>query len=83
VERALAGQPQSSFQILSTVVVPARIYEWKASPVTRGQALEVQDRNRPALQSAFAAGHSVLGYERDSVGNGKFLLGKWEEAWLY
>jgi hypothetical protein len=25
----------------------------------------------------------VLSYERDDEGNGKFLLGKWDEAWSY
>jgi hypothetical protein len=25
----------------------------------------------------------VLGYERDSEGNGKFLLGEWDEKWSY
>jgi hypothetical protein len=25
----------------------------------------------------------VLGYERDERGNGRFLLGKWDEGWRY
>jgi len=25
----------------------------------------------------------VLGYERDASGNGKFLLGEWDEGWRY
>jgi hypothetical protein len=25
----------------------------------------------------------VLGYERDSQGNGKFQLGAWDEKWSY
>jgi len=33
--------------------------------------------------SAFASGLAVLGYERDSEGNGKFLLGHWDEKWSY
>jgi len=24
-----------------------------------------------------------LGYERDQQGNGRFLLGRWEEEWMY
>jgi hypothetical protein len=25
----------------------------------------------------------VLGYQRDEAGNGKYLLGKWDENWAY
>jgi len=25
----------------------------------------------------------VLGYERDAEGNGKFVLGNWDEEWSY
>jgi hypothetical protein len=32
---------------------------------------------------AFSDGLAVLGYERDDGGNGKFLLGKWDEKWSY
>ena len=32
---------------------------------------------------AFADGLAVLGYERDQQGGGKFLLGRWEEKWMY
>ena len=28
-------------------------------------------------------GLAVLGYERDAEGNGKFLLGHWDEKWSY
>jgi predicted GNAT superfamily acetyltransferase len=64
-----------------TIDVPAPIYEWKASPATRGRAAEVQSRNREAFLSAFARGLAVLGYERDREGNGRFLLGRWDEGW--
>ena len=40
-------------------------------------------RNRELLQSAFARGLSCLGYERDDTGNGRFLLGRWDEDWSY
>ena len=26
---------------------------------------------------------AVLRYERDQQGNGKFLLGRWDEDWMY
>jgi predicted GNAT superfamily acetyltransferase len=63
--------------------VPGQIYAWKASLETRGQAADVQSRNRELFQQSFAHGLSVLGYERDAADNGKFLLGKWDEPWSY
>jgi len=63
--------------------VPAEVYEWKAEATTRAQALAVQERNRERFQRAFAEGLSVLGYERGECGNGRFLLGKWDEGWQY
>ena len=66
-----------------SVDVPLQIYEWKASAATRTRALEVQERNREQLTKAFASGLSVLGYERDGKGNGRFLLGEWDELWRY
>lgn len=65
------------------VDVPHEIYQWKADPATRNSAEEVQTRNRQRLQSAFARGLVCLGYERDSQGNGRFLLGRWDENWSY
>jgi predicted GNAT superfamily acetyltransferase len=72
-----------AFSIQQTVTVPGSIYEWKACTDTRFRAKEVQDRNRDLFLRAFQEGLSVLGYERDSGGNGKFLLGRWEEKWYY
>jgi hypothetical protein len=60
--------------------VPAEIYEWKTAAATRPRAFAVQGTNRERFQSAFAAGLSVLGYERDGRGNGQFLLGEWDEG---
>ncbi len=67
----------------SSVLVPAQIYDWKAAPETRGKAQQVQERNREHFLQAFSQGLAVLGYERDTEGNGKFLLGPWEEKWSY
>jgi len=83
VERVLSGQPKPTFASAQAITVPAQVYEWKASPATRRQALEVQERNRPVFERTFSAGLAVLGYERDKAGNGKFLLGKWNEKWEY
>jgi predicted GNAT superfamily acetyltransferase len=79
----LCGGRHPAFRIEETIPVPCEIYAWKAAPETRSRAQEVQDRNREAFLRAFADGLSVLGYERDAAGNGKFLLGQWEEKWYY
>ena len=82
VRRTLAGEP-ASFEIAGQVDVPADIYRWKASPEHREAARQVQARNAAALQDAFARGLSVLGYGRGEVGDGRFLLGFWDEAFSY
>ena len=63
--------------------VPVEIYAWKEQPDTRQKAAVVQLRNREAFLAAFARGLACLGYERDASGNGRFLLGRWEEDWSY
>ncbi len=76
-----AGRPD--VRVEESIDVPHEIYAWKADPALRAEAEEVQSRNRMALQSAFAKGLSCLGYERDAEGNGRFLLGRWDECWSY
>jgi predicted GNAT superfamily acetyltransferase len=83
VEAVLAEAPRAKFECRARIDVLAEIYAWKASAETRAQALAVQARNRDVFQRAFAEGLSVLGYERDEHGNGRFLLGGWDEAWRY
>lgn len=73
----------SAFREEGSISVPAQIYEWKAAAETRLQAQQVQERNREQFLRAFAHGLAVLGYERDAEGNGKFLLGRWDEKWSY
>ncbi len=82
VENVLGGR-RNSFETKQTVEVPAQIYEWKALPEARGKARQVQETNRDAFLQAFADGLAVVGYERDAQGNGKFLLGRWDEDWSY
>ena len=67
----------------TSIEVPAQIYDWKAAPVTRSKAEQVQERNREQFLLAFGHGRAVIGYERDAQGNGKFLLGHWDEKWSY
>jgi predicted GNAT superfamily acetyltransferase len=82
VERAIRNEPQI-FETLEQVNVPAEIYTWKANPAHRDDALNVQTRNAAALESAFARNLSVLGYQRNANGDGRFLLGRWDEPHHY
>lgn len=83
VDTLLQEGKNPPFQIEMSVAVPAQIYEWKAAPETRAKAQQVQESNRGKFLRAFAEGFAVLGYERDPEGNGKFLLGRWDEKWSY
>ena len=80
VEALLQTGTKPAFEVARTISVPAAIYEWKADPETRTRAQAVQDKNRGQFQQAFADGLAVLGYERDSEGNGRFLLGHWDRV---
>ncbi len=71
------------FKQLEAIEVPAEIYAWKAAVDTRIKARQVQEGNRKRFLRAFDEGLAVLGYERDPKGNGKFLLGNWDEKWSY
>jgi predicted GNAT superfamily acetyltransferase len=83
VEGLLAGGGLPKFEVKSAVDVPAEVYQWKAAEATRPRALEVQSRSRELLVQSFAEGLAVLGYERDGNGNGRFVLGKWNEGLEY
>lgn len=83
VDAVLADGAPPPFECCARIDVPADIYEWKAATATRARALAVQERNRGLFLAAFARGLSVLGYERDERGDGRFLLGDWDEGWRY
>jgi predicted GNAT superfamily acetyltransferase len=83
VETLLATGKNPAIVRESGIEVPGQIYDWKAASETRGLAQQVQERNRGQFLLAFSRGLAVLGYERDAVGNGKFLLGHWDEKWSY
>ena len=83
VETLLAMGKNPPFHQQTAVEVPAQIYEWKGATETRSKAQQIQERNREEFLKAFGSGLAVLGYERDSAGNGKFLLGNWDEKWSY
>src|SRR6202030_373905 len=83
VEMLLATGKNPVFHQQTAIEVPAQIYEWKAAAETRSLAQQVQERNRDQFLRAFDAGLTVLGYDRDPAGNGKFLLGNWDEKLSY
>jgi predicted GNAT superfamily acetyltransferase len=83
VETLLVTGKNPPFSSETFVEVPAQIYEWKAAKETRNRARQVQERNCEQFLRSFGAELAVLGYERDSDGNGKFQLGRWEENWSY
>jgi predicted GNAT superfamily acetyltransferase len=83
VETLLGTGKNPPAKIEMKIEVPAQIYEWKATPETRGQAQQLQEHNRDQFLRAFGEGLTVLGYERDAASNGKFLLGHWDENWSY
>jgi predicted GNAT superfamily acetyltransferase len=77
VEHILRGDFQP-VDVIERITVPHAIYQWKQDAQQRNLALALQSDNREALQSAFRRGLAVIGYERDSEGNGTFLLGEWK-----
>jgi len=83
VEAVLANSPRAKFECRARIEIPAEISDWKADAATRARALAVQETSREQFQRAFGQGLSVLGYERDERGNGRFLLGEWDEGWRY
>ena len=62
-------------KIQERILVPASIYQWKASEASRERALTVQLENRNKFQKAFSQGLAALGFSRDAEGNGIFELG--------
>ncbi len=83
VETLLATGKNPPVQGEASIEVPAQIYDWKAAPETRAKAQQVQERNREQFLRAFGQELAVLAYERDPEGNGKFVLGHWDEKWSY
>lgn len=78
VARALhngRGANTQPVQIEGIVHVPGEVYEWKRDPNRRKLAQELQRENRHKLESAFARGLAVIGFERAPNGDGSYLLG--------
>ena len=83
VEKVLAEGRRPVFALKTSIDVPVEVHQWKANESTRAQALQIQQNNREQFTKAFAEGLSVLGYERDDRGDGRFVLGEWDERWHY
>jgi predicted GNAT superfamily acetyltransferase len=75
VEAILEGRHAAAEVIKERILVPAAIYEWKASEADRERALGVQLENRKKFLDAFSRGLAVVGFVRDAEGNGVFELG--------
>jgi len=83
VETLLQSGKNPKFNAQFSIEVPAQIYDWKGAVETRSQAQRVQEHNRQQFLEAFDEELAVLGYQRDSAGNGKFVMGNWDEEWSY
>jgi predicted GNAT superfamily acetyltransferase len=77
VEQTLASGKRPGTAVVAEVEIPGEIYEWKSQAETRTKAAEVQRRVRELLQRYFGEGLSVVGFEREASGDGRFLLGEW------
>ena len=83
VEALLQNDDRARFETETQIEVPAEIYEWKSAAASRQRAVVLQQANREQFLQAFAEGLSVLGYERNAKGDGRFLLGRWDEELRY
>jgi predicted GNAT superfamily acetyltransferase len=75
VVATLERKPEAAFAVQERILVPASIYQWKASELDRERAMAVQLGNRRKFQESFRRGLAVLGFVRDAEGNGVFELG--------
>ena len=80
VKGILEGLPAARQVIQERILVPAAIYQWKASKADRERALAVQMENRRKFQQAFSQGLAVIGFSLDAERNGVFELGSFTHA---
>jgi len=78
VEATLAGVPVHNFDIEATIMIPHQVAEWKSSESGIDLARTVQTENRLRFQAAFQRGLAVVGFHRDTHGNGIFELAPFE-----
>jgi predicted GNAT superfamily acetyltransferase len=65
----------SEHLIEERIIIPVAIELWKCDDATRERALAVQLDVRKRFQQAFSRGLALVGFSRDSDGNGIFELG--------
>ena len=80
VNAILEGNRAVTPRIEERILVPASIYQWKASEAGRELALALQSANRQKFQQAFSLGLAVLAFSLDAEGNGVFELGSPTQA---
>jgi predicted GNAT superfamily acetyltransferase len=80
VESIFARCPTAVEEIEERILIPAPIDQWKAHESTRERALTVQIQNCQKFQQAFSRGLAVIGFSRDTEGNGVFELGQLPES---
>ena len=78
VARVLAGEALHA-ESTEHVDVPAEIAAWKSVETDRHKARALQQANGERLAAAFHRGLAVVGYKRMPAGDGRFLLGAWDE----
>lgn len=71
----LRNVPLAEHLVEDRIIIPVAVDLWKSDDATRERALAVQLDVRKRFQQAFSKGLAVLGYSRDSDGNGIFELG--------
>jgi predicted GNAT superfamily acetyltransferase len=69
------AEQEAGDEVVERIDVPCIIHDWKRDPKRRSLAESLQTRNRLILESAFARGLAITGYERCANGDGFFLLG--------
>jgi predicted GNAT superfamily acetyltransferase len=79
VEGLLARRPAVARAIEERILVPASIEQWKAKEATRERALTVQSEIQQEFLHAFSLGLAIIGFSRDSQGNGVYELGHTSE----
>jgi predicted GNAT superfamily acetyltransferase len=83
VRQIVERNESPTFTPEKTITVPSLIYRWKADPTKRDRAHDVQLANREQFLSAFSRGLAVLGYQRDTEGNGMYLLSHPQERFEF
>jgi len=78
VKAILEGSSYSPPQIQETITVPHSVSEWKASSVSKAQAVQLENRHR--FLDAFARGLAVVGFRVDADGNGTYELATLQHA---